>query len=133
MADADTGAPGSPNFPVPKPLCDLDALAAKDDAPAGAMWRLTEPGRQLDANLVHVPAESHIDSHVEPDLDVLLLVVSGSGTLGTAKGPQPLFEGSLTWLPRGSSRSVTAGQDGLSYLTVHSRRPGLQIRSNDSP
>ena len=126
MADADTGSPGPT---VPKLLCDVDALAAEENAPAGAMWRLTESGRQLDANLVHVPPDRHIDTHIEPNLDVLLLVVNGSGTLGTARDPQPLSEGSLIWLPRGSSRSITAGKDGLSYLTVHRRRPGMQIHS----
>ncbi|MEU5835634.1 hypothetical protein ABZ820_18435 [Streptomyces diacarni] len=127
MADADTG-PHPSNVPVPMPLCDVVALAAEEDAGAGAVWRLTEPGRQLDANLVHVPAGRHIETHVEPDLDVLLLVVRGSGTLGTAQDPRPLREGGLIWLPHGSSRSVTAGEDGMSYLTVHRRRPGMRIR-----
>ncbi|WP_414170180.1 hypothetical protein ACMATS_34480 [Streptoverticillium reticulum] len=61
--------------------------------------------------------------------DIVALVAVGAGTLGTALGPQPLAEGGLTWLPHGSSRSITAGADGLSYLTVHHRRPGMQIRT----
>ncbi|WP_369199305.1 cupin domain-containing protein [Streptomyces sp. PU-14G] len=132
MADADPGSHSS-NVPVPKPLCDVEGLAAEENAPAGAVWRLAEPGRQLDANLVHVPPGRHIEPHVEPDLDVLLLVVRGSGTLGTAQEARPLREGGLMWLPHGSSRSVTAGEDGVSYLTVHRRRPGMRIRRPAGP
>jgi hypothetical protein len=34
----------------------------------------------------------------------------------------------LLWLPHGSTRSITAGPQGLAYVTVHRRRPGMQIR-----
>ncbi|MBQ0863663.1 hypothetical protein ACH4RA_04300 [Streptomyces smyrnaeus] len=129
MPDAQTGASGSADEPIPHVLCDVASLAAAEAAPAGALWRLAESGRQLDANLVRIPPRTRVDTHVEPDLDVLLLVVTGHGTLGTTRGPEPLTPGSLTWLPRDSSRSLTAGQDGLSYLTVHCRRPGMRIRS----
>jgi quercetin dioxygenase-like cupin family protein len=115
--------------PVPHILFDLQALGTLLPAPAGALWRLEESGRQLDANVVHLPPRQRVDTHAEPDLDVLLLVLTGDGTLTTTDGPQHLATGALTWLPRGSTRSLTAGTDGLSYLTVHRRRPGMQIRS----
>ncbi|MEV4441112.1 hypothetical protein AB0K09_19245 [Streptomyces sp. NPDC049577] len=129
MADLDGAPSDSADDPVARLLCDTKALTAGRPASTGALWRLAEPGRQLDANLVHLPPGECVRTHVEPDLDVLLVVVAGAGTLGTARGPQPLAEGSLIWLPHGSSRSVTAGGDGLSYLTVHRRRPGMQIRT----
>ncbi|MDQ1014263.1 hypothetical protein [Streptomyces afghaniensis] len=96
------------------------------------MWKLTESGRQLDANLVHLPAHQCVETHAEPDLDVLLLVVAGHGILGTSDRTEPLTGGALFWLPRGSTRRLTAGADGLSYLTVHRRRPGMQIRPRPS-
>ncbi|PJN38808.1 hypothetical protein CG747_21435 [Streptomyces sp. CB02959] len=114
---------------MPRLLCDARELAAVDPAPTGALWRLAESGRQLDANLVRLPPEGRIDTHVEPELDVILYVVSGDGVVDTARDRQPLTEGSVVWLPRGSRRSLTAGRDGLAYLTVHRRRPGLQIRN----
>ncbi|MEU9079495.1 hypothetical protein [Kitasatospora sp. NPDC048538] len=131
MTGAGTEPPAAGGAPVPKLLCDTRALAALDPAPAGALWRLAEPGRQLDANLVHVPPGGRIDTHTEPDLDVLVLVVAGDATLHVGPERQPLTEGGLFWLPHGSTRSLTAGDRGVSYLTVHRRRPGLQIRHQD--
>jgi quercetin dioxygenase-like cupin family protein len=115
--------------PTARLLCDLHALAGVDPAPAGALWKLTEAGRQLDANLVHLPAHERVETHAEPDLDVLLLVVAGHGALGTTdRTEEELAVGALFWLPHGSARRITASADGLSYLTVHRRRPGMQIR-----
>ncbi|MFE7902389.1 hypothetical protein ACFU3E_33825 [Streptomyces sp. NPDC057424] len=120
--------PGAADAPVPRILGNTEALAATDPASTGALWRLAEPGRQLDANLIRIPPHGSIDAHAEPDLDVLLLVVAGDGTLGSAAGPSPVESGSLVWLPHGSVRSVTAGGSGLSYVTVHRRRPGMRIQ-----
>lgn len=142
MPDAHPGPGRTPNTgepeedpaaaPVPRLLCDVQALAALQDAPAGAVWRLAESGRQLDANLVHLPAGEGVRTHAEPDLDVLLLVVAGHGTMDTAEGPMTLAGGALCWLPHGSTRSVSAGAEGLTYVTVHRRRPGMQIRPRPS-
>ncbi len=109
-------------------LVDVHELVDHSPVPSGARWTLAEPGRQLDANLIHLPAGKRVDSHSEPDLDVVLIVVAGGGTVGTADGEQALAEGNVVWLPRGSTRDITAGNDGLSYLTVHRRRAGLQIK-----
>ncbi|MGX1135562.1 quercetin dioxygenase-like cupin family protein [Streptomyces glaucescens] len=129
MDEAQAGADDRERFAAegPRVLCDVEALSAAGSAPSGALWRLAEPGRQLDANLVRIPPEGGVATHVEPELDVLVLVVAGDGTLGT-EPPQPLTAGSLVWLPHGSARSLTAGQNGLSYVTVHRRRPGMQIQ-----
>ncbi|MEV6795291.1 hypothetical protein AB0M87_25620 [Streptomyces sp. NPDC051320] len=117
----------SDTAPVPRALYDVTALTGQPPETSGAVWRLAESGRQLDANVVHLPPLQRVDTHTEPELDVLLLVVAGRGTLGTTKGSEPLGEGRLIWLPHGSTRSVTAGAEGLSYLTVHRRRPGMRI------
>ncbi|MEU2608317.1 MULTISPECIES: cupin domain-containing protein [Streptomyces] len=127
MTDPHTG-PLDPAS-VPRVLCDIASLATAESAPAGAVWRLAESGRQLDANLVRIPPKGRVDTHVEPEVDVLLVVVAGEGTLDSEAGPQSLAPGCLTWLPRGTARSISAGDDGLSYLTVHRRRPGMRIRS----
>ena len=130
MPEASSVAPGapSPEQPTVRVLADVHELVNDPAVPSGARWTLAEPGRQLDANLIHLRAGQRVDTHTEPDLDVVLLVVAGRGTVGTPDGEQVLADGNIAWLPRGSTRSVAAGDEGLSYLTIHRRRPGLQIK-----
>ncbi|MEV0981699.1 MULTISPECIES: AraC family ligand binding domain-containing protein [unclassified Streptomyces] len=126
MGETEEAADRRGQPPVPRTLCDVRALAVPGAAP-GVTWKLAEAGRQLDANVVHLPPGRSVDTHAEPDLDVLLLVVAGEGTVSSGGAEQHVGEGTLVWLPRGSSRSLAAGSGGLHYLTVHQRRPGLQI------
>ncbi|WP_308315649.1 hypothetical protein [Streptomyces sp. ISL-100] len=56
-----------------------------------------------------------------------MVVVQGSGRLGTGAEAHPVTLHSAVWLARGSRRSLTAGPDGMTYLTVHTRRPGLGV------
>ncbi|MFJ1812530.1 MULTISPECIES: cupin domain-containing protein [unclassified Streptomyces] len=127
VADGDSPNPAE-GAPVPRVLFDTGTLAALGPASTGAVWRLAEPARQLDANIVRIPPDQRVEPHVEPDLDVVLLVVAGDGALITSDGPCSLTEGSLTWLPHGSTRGLVAGERGMSYLTVHRRRPGMRIQ-----
>ncbi|OKI60534.1 hypothetical protein [Streptomyces sp. MJM1172] len=109
-------------------LTELDSVIAGAPADAtGALWRLTGSPRGLDSNLIRLPPGGHIAQHAEPALDVLLVVVEGTGRLDGEEGPHPLRPLAVAWLPKGSRRSLTAGPDGLAYLTVHTRRPGLGI------
>jgi quercetin dioxygenase-like cupin family protein len=129
QSPASAGDAGHPDLAVPCILGDFEALTGELPESRGALWKLAEPGRQLDANLVHLPPGQHVGTHAEPDLDVLLLVVAGDGILGTTGHALPLAKGTILWLPHGSSRSLAAGDDGMSYLTVHRRRPGMRIKS----
>lgn len=118
----------------PRLLADLDAHLAQ--APAdqgGAVWRLAEPSRQLDANLVRLPPNATVAPHTEGELDVLLVGVAGSGTLHTDAGAIALAEHAVAWLPRGCRRAVTAGPDGLAYLTTHRARTGMRILLPQDP
>ncbi|MGW0084083.1 hypothetical protein [Streptomyces sp. NPDC003393] len=117
-----------PETAAARVLCDVGVLAGEQSVATGVLWKLAESGRQLDANLIRLPAGEHIGTHAEPDLDVLVLVVTGDGVMDTPEGQLRLAEGRLVWLPHGSTRSITAGPRGLAYVTVHRRRPGMQIR-----
>lgn len=121
-----------PERPPVRVLVDVHELTENSLVPSGARWTLAEPGRQLDANLIHLPAGQRVDTHTEPDLDVVLIVVAGGGTVGAPGGDQAIAEGNIVWLPRGSTRNVSAGDNGLSYVTVHRRRAGLQIKKRPS-
>ncbi|MFC8880238.1 hypothetical protein [Streptomyces ardesiacus] len=100
MAVEDSGSSGTAaHSPLPRLLADTAQLVSLGgDAPAGALWKLAEPGRQLDANVVRLPAGGRVDPHTEPDLDVLLLVLDGEARLDSADGGHPLRAGVLTWL-----------------------------------
>lgn len=113
----------------PRILCDARALAEDPPVPAGVLWKLAESGRQLDANVVRIAPGGRIAAHTETQLDVMLFVVAGDGVLGAgpSETSRPLTEGALVWLPHGSTRSIAAGDGGLTYLTVHRRRPGMWI------
>ncbi|MFJ6849162.1 hypothetical protein ACIQM3_01285 [Streptomyces sp. NPDC091271] len=115
---------------TPQVLAVLDELLASA-APGerGALWRLAEEGRELDANVVHLPPDAGVEEHQEDVLDVLLVVLAGGGSLRTGGGDTlDLAPTAVTWLPRTSRRALEAGPDGLTYLTVHRRRPGLTIK-----
>ncbi|MCX5054109.1 MULTISPECIES: cupin domain-containing protein [unclassified Streptomyces] len=128
MTEAGTPTGEQPEAATARILCDTGAVTAAGDD-VGVLWKLTESGRQLDANVVRLAPGRHVAPHAEPHLDVLLLVVSGDGVLGGTPGDeeQSLTTGTLLWLPHGSTRSLTAGAEGLAYLTVHRRRPGMRI------
>lgn len=104
-------------------------LAAASLRAGGALWRLAESGRGLDANLLRLPPGRTIDEHTDLQLDVLLIVLEGGGQLRTETGAQELRPLCALWLPKGSRRSLAAGVDGMGYLSVHVRRPGLTIAS----
>ena len=110
-------------------LTGTGTVDGADGAAPGAVWRLAEPVRDLDSNVIHLAAGDGIEAHPGAGLDVLINVLHGSGTLGTADGPLTLRTGDLLWLPRLTLRSFTAGDDGLVYHTIHQRKPGLQVQT----
>jgi hypothetical protein len=81
--------------------------------------------RDLDSNIIRLAPGASIGAHAGPDLDVLLLVLHGTGHLSTEIDTIDLHPGALIWLPQRSRRQFTAGPHGLSYLTVHQRRQSL--------
>ncbi len=113
---------------LPRVLTNTAALssAAQPDA-SGAIWNLPMRERDLDSNVIRLPPGGSIESHVGPDLDVLLHVIDGTGHLETERGTVELTLGDVVWLPRHSRRQFTAGREGIRYLTVHQRRQSLML------
>lgn len=113
-----------------------DRCAAMPDAEAGTAeirWRLTESGRQLGATLARLAAGQYVDIHARPDVDLLIVVVTGTAALVNGDSVLPLDAGSLAWLRRGATQSLTAGDHGLTYLTVRRRRPGCISDAGPAP
>ena len=120
---------------LPRVLADTTALHAAADLDAdasGAVWRLKPATRQLDANVIRLRPDTQIEAHIGPDLDVLLHVLHGSGHIVTVSDPIAVQTGAVVWLPRRSQRAIVAGPDGLTYLSVHPRRPALNISTLDT-
>lgn len=115
--------------PLPRILVRTTDLAAETGAPdvSGAVWTLQVRDRDLDSNIVAIAPDGVIGAHAGPDLDVLIHVLAGSGTLTSEHGTLELEPGVLAWLPRRSMRQFGAGPDGLRYLTVHKRRQALVV------
>lgn len=102
-------------------------LAAVAEGQSGALWRLRGDDRQLDANLVrHLPGTGGAQ-YTEDEVDVMLVVVSGTGILTLDGAQSHVSAGFLALLPRGSARALLAGPKGLVVLTVHRRRRGMSI------
>lgn len=113
--------------PLPRVLLNTTEAGGEPDS-AGAAWSLPVRDRDLDANVIALPAGHAIDHHTGPEVDVLIHVLSGSGELTTERTTVPLVPGALVWLPHRSRRAFTAGPEGLRYLTVHQHRQSLQIQ-----
>lgn len=121
--------PAASTDALPRVVGDTAPLAADVGEPQarGVLWKLPPGERDLDANVIALAPGGAIESHTGPDIDVLIHVIAGSGTLDTAAGPVSLTPGDLAWLPRRSRRGFTAGPQGLRYLTVHQKRQALVL------
>ena len=92
----------------------------------GVVWKLPHEG-DLDGNLVRLAAGRSIAEHVNGDVDVLLVVRSGTGELVVDGDRHQLGDRAVALVPRGARRSITAAADGIAYLSIHRRRDGLTI------
>lgn len=86
----------------------------------------------LNATVLAWPAGAGPAAHVNSERDVVLVVLHGSAELELDGVVQTVVGGDVAVLPKGSERAVTAGPDGVRYVTVHRKRPGLSIASRAS-
>lgn len=96
----------------------------------GAVWSLPHGG-DLDANLVRLEPDASIGEHINDEVDVLVFVQSGNGSLHLEDDRVDLASDHLALIPKGARRSVTAGPTGLTYLSVHRRRGPLSIARSE--
>lgn len=106
-------------------LVDLGLLVSAEGAD-GALWSLPHGG-DLDANLVRLSAGAEIGEHRNDEVDVLLSVLAGSGTLVVDGVVHDLTAGHLALVARGGRRAVRAAAEGIVYLSIHRSRSGLSI------
>ena len=105
---------------------DLRAVAGAAAGRAGAVWTL-DGGEDLNANLVRFPGGGGVGEHVNDEVDVVFIGVSGAGTLAVDGDQRSLRPGCLILVPKGARRATRAAPEGLAYLTVHKRRGPVRI------
>lgn len=110
---------------------DLGAIAAVT-AVRGPAWTLTD--RDLNANLILLDAGQAIEAHVNGEVDVLIVGISGAGVITIDGVGYPVSTGRVLLLPKGSERRIAAESDRFAYLTVHrARAPLLPARGPSTP
>lgn len=82
---------------------------------------------ELNATLLVWRAGEGQPEHINEERDVALVALAGAGTLLVDGHEHPLSAGTLALVPRGATRSVVAGAEGLRCLSIHRRRGGLGI------
>ena len=102
-----------------------DAVATADDC-AGVLWTLDESS-ELNANLVRFDAGEGVEEHVNDEVEVIVVGVSGSGTVTVDRKKHALSAGMLVFIPKGARRATVSTSEDFAYLTVHRRRRPLQI------
>jgi uncharacterized cupin superfamily protein len=95
-------------------------------AGSGPLWGMASA--DLNATLLAWPPGHEIAEHVNDELDVLVVVLSGQGAVAVDGELHELGPATALLLPRGARRAIRAGDDGLRYLSIHRRRGPLQIQ-----
>ncbi|MGA7668807.1 MAG: cupin domain-containing protein [Nitrolancea sp.] len=105
----------------------LDLLGVAAQGGRGAI--LSRETEDLDLNLVRFSDGAGVASHVNREVDVLLVAMSGSGTVAVGDDQFLLEPGQSLLIPKNTVRSVVSPASGeFVYLSVHRRRSGLLPR-----
>ena len=105
---------------------NLHEIAGSSTGMAGVIWTL-QGGADLNVNLVRFEGGRGVGEHVNDEVDVLVVGISGSGTVSVDGEAYPVSNGTVVLVPRGAARSTLAVSEGFSYLSLHRRRGPLQI------
>ena len=95
----------------------------------GPVWG--DATEELNVTLLAWPAGEGPTTHVNDERDVVIVVAEGAARVVLDGVTHHVRPGHVVVVPRGASRALTAGPDGVRYLSVHRRRGGLQIRRID--
>jgi quercetin dioxygenase-like cupin family protein len=96
-------------------------LAAADGS--GPVW--TRTSADLNVNVLSFPAEAGVPTHVNDEVDVLIVALAGEGELAIDGDARRLGPGDLCLIPKGSARSIRALGGRFVYVSCHRRRGGL--------
>ena len=111
---------------------DLEALSASAMGREGVIWSL-QAAPDLNANLVRFDVGRGIGEHVNDEVDVVFVGVSGAGDVQVDGREHALDAGKLVFVPKGARRSIRSASEDFAYLTVHRRRGPLRLGVESEP
>jgi quercetin dioxygenase-like cupin family protein len=106
-------------------MVNLAALANAATAP-GAIW--TRQSEDLDVNLLVFASGDGVAEHVNVEVDVLLVGITGAGAVTIDGASHILCAGQALIIPKGTRRSTRGVSSSFAYLSCHRRRGGLWPR-----
>ena len=89
----------------------------------GPVW--TRSSADLNVNLLSFDRGQGVPAHVNDEVDVLLVIVSGAGVLEIDGAVHPIRAGQVCLIPKGAERAIRSAGGLFAYLTCHRRRGGL--------
>jgi quercetin dioxygenase-like cupin family protein len=99
---------------------------ADTEPPGGPIWGTAT--EDLNATILEWGAGAGPRGvHVNAERDVVVVVVSGSLELEQEGDCRTVAAGEVAVLEKGRRRRLTAGPEGVRYVTVHRKRQGLAI------
>jgi mannose-6-phosphate isomerase-like protein (cupin superfamily) len=104
---------------------DLAGIASAERG-LGVIWT-QEGSADLNANLVRFEAGEGVGIHVNDEVDVVFVGVSGSGTIVVDGKTFALEPGRMVFVPKGCLRATRSGSGEFAYLTVHRRRGPVRL------
>ena len=105
---------------------NLHEVIAAAGERAGVVWTLRD-SEDLNANLVRFASGRGVDEHMNAEVDVIFVGMSGSGVVIVDGIEHPLSSGMIAFVPKGSRRSTRSDSEDFAYLTIHRRRGPLRI------
>ena len=95
----------------------------------GPVWGAAT--EELNVTLLAWPPGEGPAAHVNDERDVVIVVAVGAARVVLDGVTHHVRPGHVVVVPRGASRALTAGPDGVRYVSIHRRRGSLQIRRID--
>jgi len=107
-----------------------DALELAHNGVSGPLWG--NETEDLNCTLLSWPEGHQIEEHVNNEVDVVMAVLSGNGTVTIDGRRIDARDGTVLVIAKGSRRAISATKGPFVYLNVHKRRRKLMPISPDA-
>ena len=100
-------------------------LLQQSSAASGSGPQWAHECEDLDVTLLSWAPGKSIAEHINNEVDVVLIGITGSGVVMVEGERHQLAAGALLLIPKGKRRAMQNGDERWSYLSIHRRRRGL--------